>query len=80
MPNIQGIGGAGPITKADIRELWDALDLEVPGKAALQGLYQPDLVWQVYNPYPTMQGEGLDYFGRVHRRRCAGRRAGPSAQ
>ena len=63
MPNIQGIGGAGPITKADIRELWDALDLEVPGKAALQGLYQPDLVWQVYNPYPTMQGEGLDYFG-----------------
>ncbi len=60
MPGAQAMGG--PITKAEIRDLWDALDLEVPGKAALQGLYQPDLVWQLYNPYPTLQDEGLDYF------------------
>ncbi len=61
-PSMQAMGGAGAVTKADIRELWDVLELEVPGKAALQGLFQPDLVWQVYNPYPTLQEEGMDYF------------------
>ena len=62
MPNLQALGGAGAVTKPDIRELWDVLELEIPGKAALQGMYQPDVVWQVYNPYPTLQDEGLDYF------------------
>ena len=35
-------------------------ELDVPGKAALQGVYEPDLVWQFYNPYPTLQEEGLN--------------------
>lgn len=59
-PGNPSMGGMVP--KAEIRDLWDALDLEVPGTAALQGLYQPDLVWQIYNPYPTLQEEGMDYF------------------
>lgn len=60
--NMQGLGAAGAVGKGDIRELWDVLELDVPGQAAMQGLYQPDLVWQLYNPYPTMQHEGQEYF------------------
>lgn len=47
-------GYAGIMPKPDIRELWDLLGLDVPGSAALQGMYMPDLVWQLYNPYPTL--------------------------
>ncbi len=47
-------GFAGILPKPDIRELWDLLELDVPGQAALQGLFTPDLVWQLYNPYPTL--------------------------
>ncbi|MDB4809955.1 Gldg family protein [bacterium] len=55
-------GGQAPsgMGKADIRDLWDVLQLQVPGRAALQGIYEPDLVWQFYNPYPTLQEEGLN--------------------
>ena len=59
--NMQMMGG-GAVNKADIRKLWDLLEIDVPGTAGLQGLYQPDLVWQTYNPYPTLQEEGFDYF------------------
>jgi ABC-2 type transport system permease protein len=62
--NPLSLGTSQPayLPKPDIRELWNLLDLDIPGQAAMQGLYQPDLVWQVYNPYPTLQDEGLDYF------------------
>jgi len=48
------MGGGGMIPKGDIRQLWELLGLNVPGKAALQGLYTPALVWQLHNPYPTL--------------------------
>ncbi len=47
-------GGGAPQPKGDIRMLWDALGLEAPGRAGMQGLYSPDLVWQAYNPYPNL--------------------------
>ncbi len=48
-------GGGGPMPKGDIRQLWDALGIEAPGRAGMQGLYSPDVVWQQYNPYPNLQ-------------------------
>jgi ABC-2 type transport system permease protein len=48
-------GGGGPQPKGDIRLLWDALDLEVPGKPGMQGMFTPDLVWQMHNPYPIFE-------------------------
>ncbi|TWU40304.1 ABC-type uncharacterized transport system [Novipirellula aureliae] len=48
-------GGGGPQPKGDIRELWEALEIESPGRAAMQGMYSPDLVWQQYNPYPNLE-------------------------
>ena len=59
IPNAQGMP-QGAMAKADIRDLWDVLELDVPGRAAVQGIYEPDLVWQFYNPYPTLQEEGLN--------------------
>ena len=46
-------GRGGPIPKADIRQLWEALDLDVPGQPGMEGFVMPDLVWQQHNPYPT---------------------------
>ncbi|MFO7908021.1 MAG: Gldg family protein [Planctomycetota bacterium] len=43
------------IPKADIRELWDVLGIQSLGKAGPAGLFQPDIVWQRYNPYPKLQ-------------------------
>ena len=42
----------GMLSKADIRELWDALGVSSPG--SLQGVagFQPHIVWQNFNPYP----------------------------
>ena len=47
-------GGGGPSPKGDIRQLWDALGINCPGRAGMQGMYSPDLVWQQYNPYPNL--------------------------
>ena len=47
-------GGGGPQPKGDIRQLWDALELKSPGRPGMQGFYNPDLVWQDYNPYPNL--------------------------
>ncbi len=47
-------GGGGPSPKGDIRQLWDVLELDVPGQPGLQGIFTPDLVWQQHNPYPTL--------------------------
>lgn len=48
-------GGGGPQPKGDIRTLWEALELDVPGKAGMQGMFMPDLVWQQHNPYPILE-------------------------
>ncbi len=52
-------GGQRPLPKADIRKLWDAIGIESPGTTGREGLYQPDLVWQRYNPYPKLQITGI---------------------
>jgi len=48
-------GGGGQQPKGDIRSLWDALGLEIPGRPGMQGLFDPDLVWQQHNPYPILE-------------------------
>lgn len=50
-------GGGPPPPKADIRQLWELLEVEVPGKAGMQGMYNPDVVWQPYNPYPALEDQ-----------------------
>ena len=50
-------GGGGAAPKGDIRQLWELLEVEVPGKAGLQGMYNPDVVWQPYNPYPALEDQ-----------------------
>ena len=47
-------GGGRPQPKGDIRQLWEVLQLKSPGKPGLQGLYNPDLIWQTFNPYPNL--------------------------
>ncbi len=47
-------GGGGPSPKGDIRQLWEALEIECPGRAGMQGMYSPDLVWHQHNPYPNL--------------------------
>jgi ABC-2 type transport system permease protein len=47
-------GGGGMTPKGEIRELWDLLELDVPGTPGMQGVFTPDLVWQQHNPYPTL--------------------------
>ena len=51
--------GAQPMPKADIRKLWDVLGIQSPGSMGRDGLFQPDLVWQRYNPYPKLQVSGI---------------------
>ncbi len=53
-PGMMGMGGQ-PMPKADIKKLWDLLGIESPGSMGRDGFYQPDLVWQRYNPYPVLQ-------------------------
>jgi ABC-2 type transport system permease protein len=48
-----GMGG-GMQPKGEIRKLWDALGLNVPGEPGMQGLFSPAMVWQQYNPYPNL--------------------------
>lgn len=62
-------GGAPPPEKGNIQQLWDALGIQVLGRMGDQSLgmqqgpplYQPDLVWQQYNPYPQISDIG--YMG-----------------
>lgn len=51
--------GARPLPKANIRELWDLLGIDSPGSVGAEGLFQPDLVWQDFNPYPKLQVSGI---------------------
>ncbi len=52
-------GGQGPQPKGNMREMWDLLGLEVPGQTGMMGLFEPDLVWQQYNPYQKLQIQGI---------------------
>lgn len=52
---FMGMGGGGPQPKGDIRRLWDVLELNIPGAAAAQGMFDPDIVWQQHNPYPALE-------------------------
>ncbi len=47
-------GGGGPSPKGEIRNLWETLQINCPGRPGMQGLYSPDLVWQAHNPYPNL--------------------------
>ena len=57
-PKMQGGGGmfgmGGQQTpKADIRELWDVLELKPKGTAGMQ-FFNSDIAWQDFNPYPDL--------------------------
>jgi ABC-2 type transport system permease protein len=54
--------GRGVTAKANIHELWDLLELEVPGKPGLQNLFVPDLVWQQHNPYPVLDDQANELW------------------
>ncbi len=47
-------GGGGPEPKGEIQNLWETLELEIPGRPGMQQLYNPDVVWQQHNPYPNL--------------------------
>ncbi len=48
-------GGGAPQPKGAIQELWDILQVDVPGKPSQMGYFSPDLCWQQYNPYPVLE-------------------------
>jgi ABC-2 type transport system permease protein len=54
-----GMGGGRPMPKGDIKKLWDVLGIQSQGTMGAEGLYEPDLVWQRYNPYPKLQVQGI---------------------
>lgn len=54
--------GRGLVPKASVHKLWDLLELEIPGKPGLQGLFVPDLVWQQYNPYPVLDDQANELW------------------
>jgi ABC-2 type transport system permease protein len=59
MGGMFGGGGGGPQPKGEIQRLWNLLGLEVPGQSGMMGLFEPDLVWQRFNPYPKLQIRGI---------------------
>ncbi|WP_153556543.1 Gldg family protein [Roseimaritima sediminicola] len=62
--NPMMMGRSAPTPKGNIRELWDLLELDVPGEPSptLPGGLNPDLVWQTYNPYPNLPRAMNDLF------------------
>jgi ABC-2 type transport system permease protein len=48
-------GGGGNQPKGDMRPLWKALGIEVPGEPSFSGGIDPDICWQRYNPYPILE-------------------------
>ncbi len=52
-------GGGRPLPKGDIRRLWEVIGIQSSGSMGPEMLYQPDLVWQRFNPYPKLQVEGI---------------------
>ncbi|QDV62979.1 Gldg family protein [Crateriforma conspicua] len=47
-------GGGQQEPKGDIRQLWDVLELDVPGQPNMNQLYDSKLAWQAHNPYPNL--------------------------
>lgn len=50
---VPAIPQVGVPPKADIRDLWDALGLSSPGSLQGPAGFQPHIVWQAFNPYPS---------------------------
>jgi ABC-2 type transport system permease protein len=48
------MGGGPPQPKGEIQQLWKTLGLDIPIKAGFSG-FNPDIVWQQYNPYPKLR-------------------------
>lgn len=48
-------GGGGAMPKGDLNELLKVLGIQMPGKPSMGGLFNPDIVWQPYNPYNKIQ-------------------------
>ncbi len=48
------MGGGPPAPKGEIQQLWKVLGLDVPSKAGFSG-FNPDIIWQQYNPYPKLR-------------------------
>jgi ABC-2 type transport system permease protein len=65
-------GGGAPQPKGDIRQLWDLLELDIPGRPAMTGGINPDLVWQAYNPYPKLRAMGTNDLWLFLREETAG--------
>ena len=55
---VMGVG-ARQMPKADIRKMWELLGIQSQGSMGREGFFQPDLVWQEYNPYPKLQISGI---------------------
>jgi ABC-2 type transport system permease protein len=47
-------GGGQPTPKGEIQQLWKLLGLDIPTKSGMAG-FNPDVVWQQYNPYPKLR-------------------------
>jgi ABC-2 type transport system permease protein len=52
-------GGGAPMPKGNIRDLWAAIGIEMPGEPNFQGGVTPDLAWQEYLPYLKLQIQGI---------------------
>ena len=48
-------GGGAPSPKGEIQQLWELLEVDVPGQPSPMGFFTPDLAWQQYNPYPILE-------------------------
>lgn len=55
---FMGMGGPPP-EKCDITQLWEAIGVQVLGQRT-GAMFEPDIVWQSYNPYPQI---GFSYMG-----------------
>ncbi len=57
-------GGGGPQPKGNIRQLWELLEIDVPGEPSPmgQGLYNSNVVWQSWNPYPNLDMNANDLW------------------
>lgn len=52
-------GGGAPQEKGNIRDLWNALEIQVTGDEGELRNIPAEVIWQNYNPYPRFQGRGL---------------------
>jgi ABC-2 type transport system permease protein len=58
-PGGNMFGGGAPLPKGDLRQLWTAIGIEMPGEPNFQGGVNPDLAWQEYLPYLKLQIQGI---------------------